>query len=294
MRYRVLLLIGALLSGLLTTTTSQASGREHGIYLTQYTLEETKTLNYLIKRAKETGITTFVIDFERPSKRTDQNIQAVIDNGFKYVARVIVFPNGGTSDQIHSKEYLEKRYSLVQNAIDLGADSIQLDYIRFKPTQTPSEQNAKDIHQVIAWFKERVAQQGVPLQVDVFGISSFGSSRYIGQDIKVFADTIDVLCPMVYPSHYEPYAYHSERPYQTVYSSLMAIDQQMNGDAPFKLVPYIEMYNFRYPVANSQRAKYIYSQIKATEDAGSDGWYAWSANNKYDYLFDALEQYPIK
>lgn len=294
MRYRVLLLIGALLAGLLTTTISQASGREHGIYLTQYTLEETKTLNYLIKRAKETGITTFIIDFERPSKRTDQNIQTVIDNGFKYVARIIVFPNGGSYEQVHSQDYLEKRYQLVQNALDLGADAIQLDYIRYKPTQNPSEQNAKDIYNVIAWFKGRLAKEGVPLQVDVFGISSFGSSRYIGQDIKLFADTVDVLCPMVYPSHYEPYAFHSARPYQTVYSSLMAIDQQMDGDAPFKLVPYIEMYNFRYPVANSQRSKYIYSQIKATEDAGSNGWYAWSANNKYDYLFDALENYPVK
>lgn len=294
MRRRTVLLNGLAIILTLFTLSSLAAERVRGIYITQTTLETTPTITYLIDRSKASGINTFVIDFDRPSNLTNKNIQLVHNAGIKYVARIVIFPDGGTPEQVRSEEYWEKKYRLVQEAIALGANAIQLDYIRYKPSQPPSEQNAKDIYRVISWFKEKLAPQGVDLQIDVFGIASFGSSRYIGQDIRVFANTIDALCPMVYPSHYEPYQYHSQRPYQTVYTSLSAISRQMDDNLPFKLIPFIEMYNFRYPVAVNDKPKYIYAEIKATEDAGTDGWYAWSANNKYDSLFETLKQYQVE
>lgn len=294
MRSRTVLLNGLTIILTLFTLSSFAAERVRGIYITQTTLETTPMITYLIDRAKASGINTFVIDFDRPSNQTNKNIQLVRNAGLKYVARIVVFPNGGTPEQVRSEAYWEKKYRLAEQAIELGADAIQLDYIRFKPTQAPSPQNAKDIYQVISWFKQKLSPQGVGLQIDVFGIASFGSSNYIGQDIRVFANAIDALCPMVYPSHYEPYQYHSSRPYQTVYTSLSSISQQMNDNMPFKLIPFIEMYNFRYPVATADKPKYIYSQIKATEDAGTDGWYAWSANNKYDSLFETLKEYQVE
>ncbi len=39
-------------------------------------------------------------------------------------------------------------------AVGLGADAIQLDYIRYKPTQRPSSQNSLDIYQVISHIRQ--------------------------------------------------------------------------------------------------------------------------------------------
>jgi hypothetical protein len=95
---------------------------------------------------------------------------------------------------------------------------------------------------------------------------------------------------MVYPSHYDPFAYHSARPYETILDSLKRIKKQFGGEMPIRLIPYIEMANYHYPnMSREKKIVYIKAQIKATRDAGADGWYAWSAHNRYDNLFAILE-----
>ncbi len=100
---------------------------------------------------------------------------------------------------------------------------------------------------------------------------------------------------MVYPSHYEPFRYHATRPYETVYDSLVGIKDQLK-DTPVKVkvIPYIELSNYRYPLSHSKKLEYIEAQIKAAENGGADGWYVWSPHNKYDNLFTVLSNYPAK
>lgn len=266
-----------------------------GIYITQSTLENTSRINYLIKRAKAAGIGAFIVDLDVPSKRYMQNIQLLKNSHINYIARIVVFPDGGTPDKVKSQAYWEKRYSLMKYAIAYGANQIQLDYIRYNTKQPASSQNAKDIYQIIHYYKDKLASQNIPLQIDVFGISSFGESRNIGHNIKLFSSTIDVLCPMVYPSHFEPFRQHAVTPYETVADSLWAIrDQFDDKDLPFKLIPYIELSNYRYQLSQHKKLDYIYAQIHAAESAGADGWYAWSPHNQYDNLFTVLESYPVK
>lgn len=264
-----------------------------GIYLTQYSLENTAFLNNLIKHAKASGIDTFVVDMELPSKRYQENAALLKQNGINYVARVIMFPGGAKPGELMNQAIWEKKYKLVQQAIAYGASEIQLDYIRYSAKQKASPQNARDVLQVIAWFKNKLDAQKIPLQIDVFGIASFGESKYIGQNIKMFADNVNAICPMVYPSHYWPYAYYSARPYGTVLDSLQRIKKQFGGQMPIKLIPYIEMANYHYlNMPHEKKIAYIKAQIRATQDAGADGWYAWSAHNRYDNLFTILEASP--
>lgn len=261
-----------------------------GIYVTQYTLENTNFVNYLIKNAKASGINTFVIDLDKPSKKYPQNIALVKQNGIRYVARIVMFPGGGTPAQVKNPEYWQGKYRLVKQAIDWGADRIQLDYIRYNTKQKPSEQNAKDIHQIVQWYKTKLAAQKIPLEIDVFGIASFGESKYIGQNIKLFSQTVDAICPMVYPSHYVPFAYHYARPYDTVHKSLDSIQDQFEDAMPMKMYAYIELSNYHYSMTKEQKIKYIKAQINAVHDAEADGWYAWSPHNRYDNLFKVLQQ----
>lgn len=275
------------------TANAANTGLVKGIYITQSTMDDTKYLTYLVERAKKVGISTFIVDLETPpSKRYIANLALLKNNGIHYVARIIVFPGGGTAAQVHSMEYLQKKNKLAQLAIQHGASQIQLDYIRYSSKQPPSAQNAKDITNVIAWFKKQI---NVPLQVDMFGIASFGESKYIGQNVKLIGTQADAICPMVYPSHYEPYKLHAVAPYDTVYKSLMSIRKQFNDQPlPFKLYPYIELSNYRYPLSKQKKLDYIYAQIQAAEHANADGWYVWSPHNYYDNLFLVMETKQVK
>lgn len=267
-----------------------ANPTNKGIYINQGTLENTKTLQYLIEQSKAVGINTFVIDLQKATPNYQKNVNLVKENGIKYVARIVVFPDGGNPNQIKSQAYWKDRFKLVESAVKFGADAIQLDYIRYSTRQPPSDQNAKDVKEVIRYFKTNMAAYKIPLQVDIFGEVSFKESPRIGQNIQLFADTIDVACPMVYPSHYHPYESHSKQPYETVYKSLQALKKQFDtSNMPFKLHPFIEASNYHYKWSSAQRSAYILSQIRAVEDANADGWYVWSPKNHYDSLFDALK-----
>lgn len=279
------------LAMMLFTTIAYADNKMKikGIYLTQYTAENSRTMHYLIKQAKASGIDTFVIDVEYPNSRVRDNIALAKENGISFVARITMFPGGGTAAQIENPDVWQKKYGLVKLALDMGADAIQLDYIRYNTKQPKSPDNAKNIMKIISWYKTKLASQNIPLQIDVFGETSFGESPYIGQNAKLFSETVDVLCPMVYPSHYEPHEYHSKRPYETVNNSLERIQKQFPEKSPVKVIAYIELSNYRYPMSGEKRMDYISAQVKAVKDANVEGFYAWSAHNKYDYLFKVLQ-----
>lgn len=292
LQLRLAFLASALLILFFSLSSIVNAGLIKGIYITQTTLENSSYLNYLIGRAKKVGIHTFVVDLDKPSSLYKKNIALLAANNIHYVARIVIFPGGGTPQQINSQAYLDKKLHLIKTAESYGAQQIQLDYIRYSSKQPPSAKNAEDILRIIKWFKTNTK---VPLQIDVFGISSFGPSKYIGQDIKLFSSAVDVICPMVYPSHYEPYKVHAVKPYDTVYNSLMAIRKQFNNKPlPFKLYPYIELSNYRYPLSHSKKLAYIYAQIQAAEKADADGFYVWSPHNLYDTLFQVLENKQIK
>lgn len=259
-----------------------------GIYLTQYTAENTKTLTYLIQQSKSVGINTFVIDYSRPSKRYTQNIQLVKNAGITYVARIVMFPEGGTHEQITSQDYLNKRLATIKQAVALGAQQIQLDYIRYKATQAPSSENAKNVLKVIKAVDKLLEGTGVKLQMDIFGVAADGESKAIGQNPSLFGQVVDAICPMVYPSHYEPFRIHAVTPYQTVLRSLNLLRQNLRASPNVKIYAYIELFNYRFPMSHPTKVEYIMAQLRAVRDSQADGYYVWSANNKYNILFSIL------
>ncbi|MCH9644571.1 MAG: putative glycoside hydrolase [Gammaproteobacteria bacterium] len=259
-----------------------------GIYLTQSTAENSRKMNYLIKQSKEVGISTFVIDMSRFNSRYNRNIAKVKQSGIRYVARIVVFPHGGTHAQVTNRAIWEKRWRLAQRAIHLGASAIQLDYIRYNINTRSSKQNAQNIYKVIEFFKHKMKGTGVKLQIDIFGVAAHQPSRTIGQNVPLFANLVDTINPMVYPSHYEPFRYHAQRPYRTVLDSVSALKRQLRHHPNVNVFSYIELYNYRYPMSRENKIQYIRAQIAASRDAGANGWYAWSANNKYGLLFYVL------
>lgn len=265
-----------------------------GIYISQTTLENTKFFKYLIENAKATGINTFVVDLDIPSKLYQKNISLLKDNNIAYIARIVMFPGGGTPQQIESEERWKRKYKLVAAAVEYGAQSVQLDYIRYNTRSGSSPEHAKNIDKIVRWYRDQLAQLKVPLEIDVFGIASFGEETHIGQSIALLSQSVDAICPMVYPSHYTPFSEHFKTPYETVYNSLTSIQDQYDKKSDAKLIPYIELSNYHYPLSHVKKIAYIQAQLKAVKDAQADGWYAWSANNYYDVLFEVLKSEPDK
>jgi hypothetical protein len=135
------------------------------------------------------------------------------------------------------------------------------------------------------------------MEIDIFGEVSYYPSQHIGQDIKLFADSVDGVNPMVYPSHYWPYQKYSAEPYNTIKNSLNSLTGQFNNKPPFKIHAFIEAANYHYikKTSNKQKQQYLLQQIKAVEDANeASGWYVWSANNVYENLFTVLKNNKIK
>lgn len=262
-----------------------------GIYVNQQSIHSTKKLQHLIEVAKSTDINTFVVDLHRLTETYKNNLKLIKKANINIHTRIIVFPGGGTEEQVHSDTYLEKRINLAKQAVRLGSKVIQLDYIRYSTKQRRSSKNAEDILKVINKFRQADIISGTPIHAAVFGEALYAESTAIGQNLRLFAPFLEGVAPMLYPSHFKPYKESTERAYETIYDSLSALKIQFNDTIPFEVIPYFEIYNIRVPMTKEVRYRYIRDQIRAIQDHQVNGWIAWSATNKYGYLFDILANF---
>jgi hypothetical protein len=258
-----------------------------GIYISQHTASSSKKMNYLISRSKRAGVNTFIIDTAFRNTAYARNVKKVRKNGIRFVSRIVVFPKGGTHSQIMNKSIWAKKLALAKYAVALGAQEIQLDYIRYNVRGKSSPSKAQNIKRVIKYFRNNLPSR-VKLQIDIFGVAAHKPSNTIGQNVKLFAPYLNAICPMVYPSHYEPFRYHATRPYNTVLKSVSALKRQLRGNSHVRVYAYIELFNYRYPMSRAKRMSYTRAQIQAAHDAGANGYYVWSARNQYGVLFDVL------
>lgn len=281
------------------TAAAQASERERserdlsvrGIYVQQLTAQNSKKLRRLIDNALRVGLNTFVVDLWGRAPQYEKGIKMIRDAGLSYVPRITMFPDGARSEQqLADRALLAHRWSLVEYALKLGAKDIQLDYVRFSSRNEPSEQNADKVLAVIRSFRERIEQRGARLQIDIFGEVSYGPSLRIGQDIERFAPELHAVCPMLYPSHFEPYQETAKTPYKTVHGALTALERQTQKN-PIPVYPYIEHFNYRYKMSDAERAAYFEAQLEAVLDSSrSQGFYVWSVGNYYDIVFNVLQR----
>lgn len=262
-----------------------------GLYLNQGTLQTEEKLQAFLRLARAFRLDSFVVDMVFPSARYARCVRQIQASGVSYVPRVVVFPpDGGTSAQVLRRDYWDTRLRLVETAMELGARRVQLDYIRYRASTPPSRQNAFDILRVVEFFAERIHKLGGTVEIDVFGDAAGGPSARIGQDLRLLGPHVDGVCPMAYPSHYRPYQQTWKMPYQIVNSSVRSARRLMGKGAP-PITAYIEMFNFRHPMVEADRAVYVRSQLQGAARAGARGWYAWSSTNSYGLLFDLIALY---
>ena len=92
-------------------------------------------------------------------------------------------------------------------------------------------------------------EYNVVVSADVFGITTKkdGDFENIGQDFTEIAKIVDVICPMVYPSHYGYGEYNISKPdlypYEIVYNSIKDAKKRLDNLSPeinlAKIRPYL-------------------------------------------------------
>ncbi|MEA1902077.1 MAG: putative glycoside hydrolase [Actinomycetota bacterium] len=114
---------------------------------------------------------------------------------------------------------------LAAEACAAGLDEIQFDYVRFPdvPVETRATMRFDEeltdevrLSTIPAFLSEAVNvlhPMGCAVAADVFGfLTTDTSDGYIGQTWEDIANIVDVVSPMVYPSHYGPGWFQKENP----------------------------------------------------------------------------------
>lgn len=187
-------------------------------------------------------------------------------------------------------------------AAKAGFDEIQFDYLRF-PTdgylgmmRFSKPFNRRTSSAALVEFLRKARQllhpMGVKLSIDVFGLTtSMHTGMGIGQLLGPMAEEVDYVCPMTYPSHYNPGEYGlknpNDEPYTTVSWAMRDAKSLLGADAVRKLRPYLQDFSLkgrgiRYGV------KEVQAQIQAAADQGIHNWTLWNA--RCAYTLEAIQK----
>lgn len=186
-------------------------------------------------------------------------------------------------------------------AADAGFDEIQFDYVRFPVGRDAAsadygvDVNAYTKEQAIADFltyaSERLHEKNVVVGADVFGtiIGSSVDKAYTGQNYQVLGSVLDVLSPMVYPSHYKEGVFGLDvpdaHPYEAVLAALKGSQKELEA-VPKQdraiVRPWLQSFTATWvPGHISYKGDQIKQQIQAVYDTGYDEWILWNASNRY-------------
>ena len=180
---------------------------------------------------------------------------------------------------------------LAKEAVKIGFDEINFDYIRF-PSDGDIKQivyanldNSEDKSRAMREFYRYTALTlsfyPVITSADLFGMTLWRSDGLnIGQRYEDAAPYFDYISPMVYPSHYpagfEGFNNPAQYPYEIIYRSLMRVKDKIPHNQA-KIRPWLQDFD----LGADYTPEMIKLEKKATNDANGFGWLLWNASNRY-------------
>lgn len=186
----------------------------------------------------------------------------------------------------------------------LGFKEIQWDYVRF-PSDGPvsqcvypgktDETDSEVIASFLKYAREKLEPHAVVMTADLFGLTSLvNHDMGIGQTIKLIAEHVDYICPMVYPSHYARGEYGipdpNRAPYKTVLLSLRDAVKAVEG-TKCRVRPWLQdfsLYGVKYGAAE------VLAQRKAAKEIGLTEFLLWNPQCRYTEAALAKEKSPEK
>lgn len=214
-----------------------------------------------------------------------------------------VWKNGGGDSFVnpYEREVWEYNLEIAKEAAKLGFKEIQFDYVRFPEgfekradslKYTKTEQSRVDVvADFVQYAREELAPMGIRVSVDIFGYAaSVPAAEGIGQDFVKISKNVDVISPMVYPSHYSAGWYGSQTPdkapYQVIKGSMEDTHKKLDelGEKKPIIRPWIQDFTASW-LGSGNYTKYgkfeIEEQIRALKDTNVDEYLLWNASNRY-------------
>lgn len=202
----------------------------------------------------------------------------------------------------YNKKVWDYLVSVSKEAVKLGFDEIQFDYIRFstdsgmKQVDFGSESKDKTKMDIITEFTkyayEQLSPLGVYVSADVYGtiINSDIDAKIVGQNYAEMSKYLDYICPMIYPSHYGNGAYGVQYPdldpYMIINKALedskKVLDTNLEDQHQAIVRPWLQDFTATWlDKYKKYTGKEIKAQIKGVYDAGYEEWILWNGSNRY-------------
>lgn len=265
----------------------------YGLYLNNLNSRNSARLDFFIQKAKDYGFNAFIMDVQRGAYTrmvSAENVDKVKQAGIFPVARVVVFPGGGLKRNTVSEQKIQSVIKIMKDSQKAGFSEIQLDYIRYADearfASLGLQYKYRQIEKILSAASQKAKELNVRLGSDVFGRVTLNQNDHIGQKLENFAKYMDVIYPMLYPSHYGADQNRMSHPYETVKEGVASSKKRVPDT---KIIAYIQGFKWRIGYARMDLTHYIYEQMKGVRDGGGDGWVIWNANNSYGPSFLALE-----
>ena len=205
----------------------------------------------------------------------------------------------------YHRELWSYNIGLGEELAKMGFGEIQFDYIRFPepypslPKQVfPGSDGVSKPDVLAAFLKQahgRYDKIGVRTTADVFGlVTTVGGPLEVGQLWEKISPAVDVVLPMVYPSHYPRGSFGLERPNAEPYAVVKAaITRAHERDVALGLTgaervrPWLQAFTLGKPAYGAHE---IAEQKRAVYDSGYDGWVLWHPGSLYESFIPALEE----
>ncbi|MEW6637960.1 MAG: putative glycoside hydrolase [Actinomycetota bacterium] len=199
---------------------------------------------------------------------------------------------GQTWSNPYEREVWEYNVAIAREAAEAGFDEIQFDYIRF-PSDGPmeriryGEETYPTREDALAAFLEYARREleptGARIAADVFGLAATDDGAGVGQVIPKLVPHLDVICPMVYPSHFPAGSYGlsspNAEPYTVIEKAMTDFEQDVERANPdVEIRPWLQDFDLGAPPYGPRE---IRAQIRATYDSGATGWLLWNPANEY-------------
>lgn len=257
-----------------------------GLYINNALVRGKGFANFL-KTADNHGINVLVIDIQ-PHMPPAEALKLAEDMGFYLVARVVVF-DAGLKTYPAPKGHIERIVNRAEEGAKAGFAEIQLDYIRFADNlrvKGLTVQKRYDyISSVLSQFERRLRPYKVRIGADIFGRIAFNRDDIIGQKLELFDRHMDVIYPMLYPSHFYGDPIRRRKPYHTIFDGTLGSKKRVRNA---RIVPYIQAFGMRVGESGLSVENYIRAQLDAAQDSGGAGYVAWNARNDYSVFFRAI------
>lgn len=198
---------------------------------------------------------------------------------------------GASYTNPYNRQVWEYLLDLAEDAADRGFREIQWDYVRFpsdgkiSDAVYPGRDRSKEdeIAAFLAYSRARLEKKGVWVSADVFGLTvHVRDDLGIGQRIEKVARSVDIVSPMVYPSHYYSGVYNIKNPngepYEVIKNAMADSGRRLSGTGAI-VRPWLQ--DFSLGKVYLYGVEEVRAQIQAVEEQGYVEWILWDPSVKY-------------